>query len=234
MFGRTGGIVVFDLARGITLDLGAGAYPFWSPDGKGIIYFQANKVLLKDPDSVASPTLLVELQEPFVGLGDISPDGKYVAVRDSRGLMITRLSPDKSESITFGDGTNPRFSPDGRYIAYVGGAKPGIYVEKFPERTVRTLVANAGTGLVWRRDGKQLYFVSQGRMIAVDLREEGQRIVFAPPRDLFSFAQGGTPVDSGYDVSLDGKRFLRLIEQESNRAENELTVLLNWREALKK
>ena len=145
-----------------------------APDGKGVIYFQANRVLLKDPDSVASPTLLAETQGPVIGLGDISPDGKYVAVRDSRGLMVTRLSPEKHESIPLGDGSNPRFSPDGRYIAYVGGGKPEIYVERFPERTVERSSRRCRNRPMWRRDGKQLYLVSQGRMVGVDIRDEGR------------------------------------------------------------
>ena len=47
-----------DAAREIALDLLPGAYPFWSRDGKGVIYMQPGKVMFKDADSVAPPPLL--------------------------------------------------------------------------------------------------------------------------------------------------------------------------------
>jgi Tol biopolymer transport system component len=230
------GIVLMDLARGVTLDVGPGAYPFWSPDGKGIIYFdfRPRGVMRRDPDSPAPPTALAELRDRALSGGDISPDGKYVAVRDSRGLVAIPVDQNRPPPIIFGDGANPRFSPDGRYIAYVGVTKPGIYLEKFPERTFRTVVANAGSEIVWARDGKRLYYRSpQGRMVSVDIHESGNGISFGSAHEVFDSAAKDAVI-GGLDVSPDGKRFLVLLGDESARAENELTVLLNWRDALKK
>ena len=235
MFGGLGDVIVIDMARGVTLDLGSGTYPFWSPDGKGVVYFHAGKIMRKDPDSVAPPTALAELQGSVVSLGDISPDGKYVAVRDSRGLVAVPLGHGNNRPIVFGEGNNPRFSPDGRYIAYNGSFRSGIYVEKFPERTPRTVAANSGTSVVWGRDGKKLYYRSvQGRLVSVDVHESANGISFGSAHELFPLPDAAEKVSDGYDVSPDGKRFLTFIEGEKPHAETELTVLLNWREALKK
>ena len=231
-FAGTGGVVVVDLVRGITLDLGSLGYPCWSPDGKGLIYFRAGKIMRKDPDSAAPPTALADIEGPVLSHGDISPDGNYVAVRNVRGLVAVALGQKDHQPILFGDGASPRFSPDGRYIAYSGISKPGIYVEKFPERTFRTVVANAGSAAVWARDGKQLYYRSpQGRLVSVDISDSanGMRIGSAHELSL----SVGSAITS-YDVSPDGKRFLSLVPEEKDRAENELTILLNWRETLKR
>ncbi len=233
-FGEVGGGVVIDLVRGTTVDLGPSTYPFWSPDGKSVIYFQQGKIFRKDSDSVAPPTPLAELQGPVLSGGDISPGGNYVAVRDARGLIALPVGQTTLPPITFGDGTNPRFSPDGRYIAYAGATKPGIYVEKFPERTFRTVVANAGSEVIWPRDGKRLYYRSpQGRTVWVDIHESANGISFGSPHEAFDSPEKDAVI-RGLDVSPDGKRFLVLLAEETAHADTELTVLLNWREALKK
>ena len=150
--------------------------------------------------------------------GDISPGGKYVAVRDARGLIALPIDQTTRAPITFGDGTNPRFSPDGRYIAYAGATKPGIYVERFPERTFRTVVANAGSEVVWQHDGKRLYYRSpQGRTIWVDIHESANGMSFGSPHEAFDSPEKDAVI-RGLDVSPDGKRFFTFIEDESAEA----------------
>ena len=232
-----GDVIVIDMARGVTLDLGSGTYPFWSPDGKRcrLISMPAKSCAgILTPS--APPTALAELQGSVVSLGDISPDGKYVAVRDSRGLVAVPLGHGNNRPIVFGEGNNPRFSPDGRYIAYNGSFRSGIYVEKFPERTPRTVAANSGTSVVWGRDGKKLYYRSvQGRLVSVDVHESANGISFGSAHELFPLPDAAEKVRRRLRRLTDGKRFLNFHRRRgSPHAETELTVLLNWREALKK
>ena len=235
VFGGGGGVLVLDLARGINLDLGPGAYPFWSPDGEAVIYFQGTTIMRKGADSVAPPKSLAELQGPAQSTGDISPDGNYVAVRDSRGMVAIPLGQSNRAPIIFGDGNNPRFSPDGRYVAYVGSSKPGIYVENFPQRTFRSVVANTGGLPDWARDAKRLYYRShEGHLVSVDIHESANGLIFGSPHEVFRLPDAAEAVSAGYAVSPDGKQFLSFVEDEKIHAENELTVLLNWREALKR
>jgi len=108
-------------------------------------------------------------------------------------------------------------------------------VEKFPQRTSRVLVSNSGTAPIWRRDGKELfYFSDTGRLMGVDVRESANSIAFGAARELFASAMYGNSAGASYDVSPDGKTFLMLLPEEGGQSDNELTVLINWREGLRK
>jgi hypothetical protein len=108
--------------------------------------------------------------------------------------------------------------------------RSGIYVEKFPERTSRGIAANSGTSVAWGRDGKKLYYRSaQGSLISVDVYASSNGITFGSAHEVFPLPDA----TQTYDVSPDGARILSFVEGEKAQAENELTVLLNWREALR-
>jgi Tol biopolymer transport system component len=229
-----GGVIVYDFARGLVMEPGHGGYPLWSSDGRSIIYMEGNSILRKDPDSRQPASVLAKTEGGLTSLFDVSPDERFVAFSDSRGLVGVSTVAGQAP-VVFGAGQAPRFSPDGRWIAYVDVERVGIYVQKFPESTSRVLVSNDGTGPVWRRDGKELFYrAANGRLMAVDVRESAGSITFGAPRELFAFAGQGLSAGASYDVSPDGKAFLVLIPNESGRSENELTLLINWREGLKK
>lgn len=62
---------------------------------------------------------------------------------------------------------------------------------------------------MWRRDGKELFFLSNDGLWAVDVETE-PRFVAGAPRLLFpiGFLQLETVSGGDYDVSPDGERFL--------------------------
>ena len=74
------------------------------------------------------------------------------------------------------DERNPQVSPDGKWIAYSSNetGRSEIYIRPFPEGPGKIQVSvNGGVFPRWRRDGRQLYFlslVSLGAMMASDIR----------------------------------------------------------------
>ena len=61
-----------------------------------------------------------------------------------------------------------RFSPDGRFFAYVSNemGRNEVYMTTFPEAGPRSLVSTeGGWDPKWRPDRKELYFVSSGGML---------------------------------------------------------------------
>jgi Tol biopolymer transport system component len=71
-----------------------------------------------------------------------------------------------------------RFSPDGKWVAYSSdesGARE-IYVQTFPASSGKWRVsANGGSQPSWRRDGKELYYISGDRkLMAVDVKLESK------------------------------------------------------------
>ncbi len=129
----------------------------------------------------------------------------------------------------------PRFSPDGRWLAYMSdeSGRFEIYAQAFPGPGEKwTLSTEGGKEPVWSRDGREIFYRDGDRMMVVPLQIEP---AFRPgtPRMLFEapFASnpGGYP---NYDVSLDGTRFI-MVETDATEL-NEIHVVLNWSEELKR
>jgi Tol biopolymer transport system component len=186
---------------------------------------------------------------------DWSSDGRYVLYdyRDSSGLFrfwVMPLDGDRKPIAYTHDRFNlaqGQFAPgDGtsgppRWIAYVSnetGAN-NVYLQSFPP-TGRGVLVSTGGGAEprWRRDGKELFYVSpNGTLMAVDVTLTPTLNV-GPPRELFK-----SPIASGgprafafhYDVTPDGKRFLLIARPDQTApAASPITVVLNWQATLRK
>src|SRR5215472_2554795 len=89
------------------------------------------------------------------------------------------------------DERNPQVSPDGKWVAYSSNetGRSEIYIRQFPEGPAKIQVSvNGGVFPRWRRDGKELYFmslVSLGAMMASDIRLSGGSIERDAPHTLF-------------------------------------------------
>jgi Tol biopolymer transport system component len=71
------------------------------------------------------------------------------------------------------DERKPRFSPDGRFVAYAANeaGRYEVFVESFPEHHDKWQVSNQG-GFEprWRPDGKELFFLQpDGSFMAADI-----------------------------------------------------------------
>ena len=95
----------------------------------------------------------------------------------------------------------------------------------------RQISTSGGTYPVWRKDGRELYFVTpDSTLMAADIRtDHGIEVSF--PKPLFKL--NITINTDQYDASPDGSRFLvsDLLTDDPRR---EVTVVLNWPSELKK
>jgi hypothetical protein len=88
---------------------------------------------------------------------------------------------------------------------------------------------------VWNRNGRELFYRSGDKMMAVEITTQGGFAV-GKPRMLFE----GKYVRSEahmphYDVSSDGQHFLMLKPVEQQQAAlTQINVVLNWTEELKR
>jgi hypothetical protein len=128
----------------------------------------------------------------------------------------------------------PMLSPDGQWLAFVSNESGDneVYVRPFSGSRRKTRISSdGGQELAWAPDGRELFYRSGDRMMAVDIVT---RPTLRPgtPRLLFerAFAKGGPWRD--YDVSLDGRRFLMLKPTMEDVAHTQLNVVLNWLEEL--
>ena len=91
-----------------------------------------------------------------------------------------------------------------------------------------------GTEPVWNPNGKELFYRSADKMMAVDIATQPS-FTFGRPRMLFEGPYLPTPATSpNYGVSADGQRFLMLKPAEqAGAAPAKIVVVQNWFEELK-
>jgi Tol biopolymer transport system component len=238
-----------DLARGVetrlTSDPGSEAFPVWMPDGRAILF--ADESHSNTTLNLARKRLDTGVEDQLLPIGtqqrrpsDVSPDGHTLLFteRTARGtvkVFTLPLSGPATPSALFGSRfseSDPRFSPDGRAMAFVSdeSGRLEVYVAPFPSTGGKTLVSTGITfgdltgGARWSHDGRELFYVSADRrLMAVSVRTTPM-IEVGSPSPLFAL-QGRTWTD--FALSADGKRFLAVVPQ-AFAGEQPLTIILNW------
>ena len=173
-----------------------------------------------------------------------SPDGQlaFVQIDPATGfdIWVLRLTDRKAQPFlrTPYNETSPRFSPDGRWLAYISNesGRYEVYVQPYPGPGGKWQISTeGGTEPAWNPNGRELFYRSGDKMMAVDIATQPGFTV-GKPRALFAGWYEATPATfSNYDVTPDGQRFLMLKrnEQEAS-APTQINVVLNWFEELKR
>jgi len=204
--------------------------PVWSGDGKQIAYVlnkdSYSSVYRKAADGTGTAELLFRYTPGAgVGLTDWSPDSKFLTFSTGVLLIIPVESQEKPldrKALEWlredYDAFSGRFSPDGKLLAYLSNeaevATSQIYVRPFnsakPDAPAGpavqiTNIKGGADGVLWRQDGKEIYFLTRDRYVmAVDVTS-GAKIQGGTPRVLFKITD---PLASPGDVSPDGQRFV--------------------------
>ena len=214
----------------LTTDPGEDFSPAWSPDGRYIAFFRHTEredgiyvvPALGGPERKLHSPSLGASWHWVAGFLDWSPDGKYLAYVEcppgQQGLSIFLLAvenPDDRRALTslpgaFDIDSGPRFSPDGRTLAFrrsVPSSASDIYTVPVAGGKPKRLTFDKAWvgGLDWTPDGAYIIFSSE--------RLGGARLWKAP-------ASGGEPealavgqADSfGPSLSRDGHRLAYTLE----------------------
>jgi serine/threonine-protein kinase len=215
-------IWIFDVLRGVSRPVTSSGNmyrPVWSPDGRKLAVLASRD---NGPDGVALLDVDGSAVPQFVGPTDLSPsDWSVNNILVLLGRDVWTMTMDgKGQASKFFEAasgtrpTNPRFSPDGRFLSY-GSNETGrseVYVRPFPAGTPVTRVSvNGGTSSAWSNDGRQLFYRQSGaetpntRMMAVPISITDEFRQLGPPREVFSGDYGSTyPIDS-WDLAPDGR-----------------------------
>ncbi|HEY2355657.1 MAG TPA: hypothetical protein VGH79_12245 [Gaiellaceae bacterium] len=169
--------------------------PVWSPDGKRIAFIRpkphtSDQIWVMDANGTHQRALTKLGTKPQLFGADLepalswSPDGKSIVFSafptdqggneqlyrlGVRSRKVTQLTDAASGA------TNPVWSPDGKWIAFVGSVAPDrIYL--LAPRTHRTHALKtrkgasvAGLGIAWSPDSKRLAYNAKGKVVAFDL-----------------------------------------------------------------
>jgi serine/threonine-protein kinase len=130
----------------------------------------------------------------------------------------------------------PRFSPDGRWLAYQSNESGGndVYVQPFPGPGGKWQIsAGGGFEPIWSRNGRELFYRIGDKMMAVDI-ETTPTFRAGTPRMLFE-QPGYSSSSRQYDVAPDGQRFLMLkLQRDAANTPPQIVVVKNWFEELKR
>jgi hypothetical protein len=117
---------------------------------------------------------------------------------------------------------SPRFSPDGRWIAYgsIESRRAEIYVVPYSGLGGKLQIsANGGVQARWRSDGKEIFYISpDGRLTAVEVKANAASLEVGRVQPFFgNVASGAGP--NLYDVAPGGQRFLVDVQPERSAGE---------------
>jgi Tol biopolymer transport system component len=228
---------------------GNGILPCWTPDGGTIVFGspKANASMIAiyrtAADGSSRPQLVLDGVNPRFPI-TWSPDGRHLAFvewhpQNMRDIWIyAEAGQPRTEPIvaTPFDEFAPRFSPDGRWLAYVSNesGRYEVYVQPYQEGQGRWLVSvGGGTEPLWSPDGHALFYRNHDEMMEVPVGTE-PTFRAGPPAVVFTKAfKPGIYSTLSYDITADGQRFL-MIERNLEMIPNQLNVVLNWSEELRR
>jgi serine/threonine protein kinase/Tol biopolymer transport system component len=241
-------IWVDDLERHTRIRVTTGAepdiQPVWSPDGRHLAFVTGNL-----PGRPGQRTLRIAASDG-TGIARSFPCPAVYCEptdwsRDGRDLLVNVWDAGRSTvwKVSALDGQSPepfladgardaRFSPNGRWVAYVSteSGRPELSVRPVAGPLTRQVLSGQGGAQpVWRRDGAELFFVDpQGRLQSIGVRWS----VDGTPSFELPVDANVPPIGPGhwgtqYDVSPDGRQIylLRRNEDPSPRA---IRIVIGW------
>lgn len=158
----------------LTSDPSDDFYPVWSPDGREIAFFSWRKgnrdIFVMTADGRTVKQLTNDPGHDFYP--DWSPDGLKIVFFSSRTgryelFVLSRKDKssewEKEKQLTFDEGQDPKWSPDGRFIAYISKSDLKI----IPERGGKPVVLVASSdppelpvpkSCAWSLDSNWIYY----------------------------------------------------------------------------
>jgi eukaryotic-like serine/threonine-protein kinase len=251
-------IWLIDLERGVptrfTTDLGLDNFPAWSPDGSLIAFISTRNgqtsIYQKSASGAGAEEALITSAELKYN-PQWSPDGRFIlyaqiSATTNVDLLLLPLSGERKAQpflqTSFIEAQG-RFSPDGRWVAYISNEtiQFEVYVQSFPASNGKVRISTGGGSQPqWRGDGRELYYYTPDRkLMAVDVNGEGSTFKVGVPRPLFNIRVVGAGIDQGfpgngyYAATRDGKRFLVTTSPEAGERQ-QINVILNWTADLKR
>ncbi|HEY7914732.1 MAG TPA: protein kinase, partial [Blastocatellia bacterium] len=226
-----------DSGRGLRLTFeGENQGPIWTPDGKHIV-FASNRnnswgIYRVAADRGGEIEKLFASEFRHMPYSWRAPDRllALAAVYSTTNSDILMLAAETGKANSFMSSSfiedAPRFSPDGRHIAYFSteSGRIEVYVQPYPGPAGKVTVSRGGGMFpVWSSDGRELFYRQGEKLFAVKI-ETGPELSASPPRVLFE----GRYLTS-YDVAPDKERFL-MVRNEQGTLPTQMNVVLNWTE----
>jgi eukaryotic-like serine/threonine-protein kinase len=243
--GTTQTLWVYDLVRSSLTTLpepGSLQSPLWTPDGRRLAYRATRagyrNLFWRPADGSGQ-------EERLTTSAGLHTPSSFS--RDGRILLFTDIAADTGNDIwvmdidarqrsaravlkTRSGEFSPKISPDGKWLAYSSdeSGRLEIYVSQFPAPGGKiTISTDGGAEPRWSRDGRELFYRQDDKMMAVTITP-GPSLTASSPRMLFEgrYQLADTGI-GGYDVAPDG-RFLMIQATVAEQPAAEFNIVLGW------
>jgi Tol biopolymer transport system component len=164
----------------------------------------------------------------------VAPDGSVVYFENHpvTGADLWVLAPDGKTwplaNTPFTE-SSAAVSSDGKYVAYTSdeSGHTEVYAIPFSGSGDRVTVStDGGTGPVWSRDGKELFYRAGDDLVSVEVLSTAP-LKLGSRKKLLDVSAYEPAYFHDFDVSADGKRFL-FIRSEPDARPTRIDVILNW------
>jgi Tol biopolymer transport system component len=227
--------------------------PHWSPDGRQLAFSHLEQSqdkwnLFVQPVGGMRPAERITRSENVQILDDWSSDGRFLAYSEQNpktrsDLWVAPLSGGRkpfSYLATPFHERQAKFVPAGggtpQWLAYVSdetGADE-VYVQSFPVPDTKLRISpNGGVQPRWRRDAKELFYLSpDGSIMAVPVSITATGLQAGTPVALCKPPMAPLPAifASVFEVAADGQRFLILAPSDADAPG--VNVVVNWQAGL--
>jgi Tol biopolymer transport system component len=222
----------------------------WTPDGQRVVFnsdHEGTRALYwRAADGTGTVERLLKDSDPLWPLSIAANGERLVYGRGPLFFgtdlhMLTLDAQRRSEPLieTEFNEANAEISPDGKWLAYGSNlsGRDEVYVQAFPVGGGRWPISTAGgKEPLWSPDGRELFYRTETEVMSVPVKTTDGFAAGAPARVVAdSYESGG---GRGYDISLDGKRFLMLkaaerIDPDGGPARlRQIVVVQRWFEDL--
>jgi len=238
----------------VSSDRGVDQSPVWMPGRQQLLYSsQASgvfSVVRQSADGTGTVERLSTTPNP-ARPSSISAEGGHVFLTEARAatatdVMLLDLSRREVRPLIASVFTerNADLSPNGRWLAYESNdtGQYQVYVRPFPDvdRERRQVSSAGGSEPRWSRNGQELFYVAgDGALVSVQVGsaatwDPGPTVTLIKASDTY-FRGNNSGVGRTYDVSPDGKRFLRIKNPSGQSAgvPPSIVVVRNWIEEVK-
>jgi eukaryotic-like serine/threonine-protein kinase len=229
--------------RRVVSNPAADGVPVWSPDGSRLAFASwrdgRTNLYVKEAHGSSPETRLLSSDADKYPT-DWSRDGKYLmyeTLSNDTGWDLWVMRADASASgaapepylHTEWNERDGGFSPDGRWVVYTSteSGRSEVYVQSFPAGRGKWQISNGGGDKpVWRKDGRELFFLSPDGYMMVANTSAGATFSSGEPKRLFAASVAYLKLGAQFAVDPSGQRFY--VNSTASPRRDAVTVVLSW------